>query len=83
RQSQGYLPTLREYQSSFGLTKRRLDKAAKKIIVLHPGPMNRGIEIDSDVADASDSVILRQVTHGVAIRMAVLYLISGKERSVE
>lgn len=83
RQKQGYIPTLREYQRAFGLTRARLEKTGREIIVLHPGPMNRGVEIDSDVADAPGSVILQQVTHGVAIRMAVLYLISGKERSVE
>jgi len=83
RQKQGFLPSLREYQFGFGLTRSRLERIGRDIVVLHPGPMNRGIEIDSDVADAPGSVILQQVTHGVAIRMAVLYLISGKERSGE
>lgn len=81
RQNQGYIPSLREYQRTFGITKARLDRIGKKILILHPGPMNRGVEIDSNVADAPGSVILQQVTHGVAIRMAVLFLISGKERT--
>lgn len=80
RMDQGYLPSLREYQRTYGLTRERLNRANKEIVVLHPGPMNRGVEIDSDVADGPWSVILQQVTHGVAVRMAVLYLICGKER---
>jgi len=80
RQNDGFIPTLRDYQRKFGLTRQRLEKVGRKITVLAPGPMNRGVEIDSDVADAPGSVILQQVTHGVAVRMAVLYLISGKER---
>jgi len=83
RQKQGYLPSLREYQTQFGLTRKRLEKADKPIMVLHPGPMNRGVEIDSDVADAPGSTILQQVTFGVAVRMAVLALIAGKEEVVE
>ncbi len=78
RQKQGYLPTLREYQAHYGLTKKRLMKADKDIMVLHPGPINRGIELDSNVADAPGSTILQQVTHGVAVRMAVLAMISGE-----
>ena len=80
RQDAGYIPSLRDYQRKFGLSRIRLDRIDHKVTVLHPGPMNRGIEIDSDVADAPGSVILQQVTHGVAVRMAVLYLISGKGR---
>lgn len=83
RQTQGFIPSLREYQCSFGLTRSRLDRIGRSILVMHPGPMNRGVEIDSDVADGPNSVVLQQVTHGVAIRMAVLYLISVKERFVE
>ncbi len=83
RQNQGYIPSLREYQRTFGLSTDRLKRTGRKIIVLHPGPMNRGVEIDSDVADDKESVILQQVTHGVAVRMAVLFIISGKERSSE
>jgi aspartate carbamoyltransferase catalytic subunit len=68
---------LREYNRFFGISVARLEKAPRDILVLHPGPMNRGVEIDSHVADGPQSVILRQVTNGVAIRMAVLYLLSG------
>jgi aspartate carbamoyltransferase catalytic subunit len=77
RQDSAYFPTLREYAIHYGLTKERLDLAKKDAIVLHPGPMNRGIEISSDVADSSRSLILDQVKYGVAVRMAVLYLATG------
>jgi len=68
-------PSLREYAKYFGITKERLDKNGKKILILHPGPINRGVEISSEVADGPDQIILDQVTNGVAIRMAVLYLL--------
>lgn len=77
RQDSAYFPTLREYSIHYGLTNERLDLAKKDAIVLHPGPMNRGIEIASDVADSSRSLILDQVKYGVAVRMAVLYLATG------
>lgn len=77
RQDSAYFPTLREYSIHYGLTNQRLDLAKKDAIVLHPGPMNRGIEIASDVADSSRSLILDQVKYGVAVRMAVLYLATG------
>ncbi len=77
RMQAGYIPSLREYNRVFGISRERLERARKDILVLHPGPMNRGVEIDSDVADGPFSVILDQVTNGVAIRMAVLYLLSG------
>jgi aspartate carbamoyltransferase catalytic subunit len=77
RMQGGYIPSLREYNRVFGVTRERLERAKKDIVILHPGPMNRGVEIDSDVADGPFSVILDQVTNGVAIRMAVLYLLSG------
>jgi aspartate carbamoyltransferase catalytic subunit len=77
RQDSAYFPTLREYSVHYGLTNDRLDLAKKDAIVLHPGPMNRGIEIASDVADSSRSLILDQVKYGVAVRMAVLYLSTG------
>ena len=70
-------PTLREYFRVFGLTRERLKLAADGFIVMHPGPINRGVEIETEVADGPYSVILEQVTNGVAIRMAVLYLIAG------
>lgn len=77
RQDSAYFPTLREYSVHYGLTNQRLDLANRDAIVLHPGPMNRGIEIASEVADSSRSLILDQVKHGVAVRMAVLYLATG------
>ncbi|HMJ08197.1 MAG TPA: aspartate carbamoyltransferase catalytic subunit [Pyrinomonadaceae bacterium] len=77
RQDSAYFPTLREYAIHYGLTNERLDLARKDAIVLHPGPMNRGIEISSEVADSSRSLILDQVKYGVAVRMAVLYLATG------
>ena len=70
-----YFPSLREYARYYGITQDRLDKNGKDILILHPGPINRGVEISSDVADGSDQIILKQVTNGVAIRMAVLYLL--------
>jgi aspartate carbamoyltransferase catalytic subunit len=83
RQDSAYFPTLREYSIHYGLTKDRLALARKDAIVLHPGPMNRGIEISSEVADSSSSLILDQVKYGVAVRMAVLYLSTGGNPSTE
>ncbi len=77
RMTAGFIPSLREYNRVFGVTNERLARAPKDILILHPGPMNRGVEIDSDVADGPHSVILPQVTNGVAVRMAVLYLLAG------
>ena len=77
RQTEAFVPSTREYFNFYGLTRERMRLAKKDTIVMHPGPMNRGVEIDSDVADASYSVILNQVANGVALRMAVLYLLSG------
>jgi aspartate carbamoyltransferase catalytic subunit len=77
RMQGGYIPSLREYNRVFGVTSDRLARADHPLLILHPGPMNRGVEIDSDVADGPHSVILNQVTNGVAIRMAVLYLLAG------
>jgi len=77
RMQSGYIPSLREYNRVFGVTSERLDRAPHDLLILHPGPMNRGVEIDSDVADGPHSVILHQVTNGVAVRMAVLYLLAG------
>jgi aspartate carbamoyltransferase catalytic subunit len=77
RMTAGYIPSLREYNRVFGVTRERLDKAPRDLLIMHPGPMNRGVEIDSDVADGPHSVILDQVTNGVAVRMAVLYLLAG------
>lgn len=77
RMTSGLIPSLREYNRVFGVTSARLAQAPKDLLILHPGPMNRGVEIDSDVADGPHSVILPQVTNGVAVRMAVLYLLAG------
>lgn len=79
RQQANLFPTLREYNKLYGISNRRLERAQQDILILHPGPMNRGVEIDSDVADGDHSVILDQVTNGIAVRMAVLYLLAGGE----
>jgi aspartate carbamoyltransferase catalytic subunit len=73
----GFFPSLREYSMQYGLTKKILDDLGKEITIMHPGPINRGIEISTDVADSNESIILNQVENGVAIRMAVLYLLAG------
>jgi len=77
RQTEAFIPSTREYYNFYGLTRERMRLAKKDTIVMHPGPMNRGVEIDSDVADGPSSVILNQVANGIATRMAVLYLLSG------
>ncbi len=77
RMTSGFIPSLREYNRVFGVTRERLERARKDVVIMHPGPMNRGVEIDSDVADGPFSLILPQVTNGVAVRMAVLYLLAG------
>lgn len=77
RQRKEYFPGLGEYISLFGLTKERAERLKPDCLIMHPGPINRGVEIDSDVADGSRSVILEQVTNGLAVRMAVLYLCAG------
>src|SRR5688572_25167952 len=77
RMESGFVPSLREYNRVFGVTMERVERIHRDLLILHPGPMNRGVEIDSAVADGPHSVILRQVTNGVAIRMAVLYLLAG------
>jgi aspartate carbamoyltransferase catalytic subunit len=77
RMKGGFIPSLREYNRVFGVTRARVEAAPRDLLILHPGPMNRGVEIDSDVADGPHSVILQQVTNGVAVRMAVLYLLAG------
>ncbi len=78
RQDIQYLPTLREYAQFFGINKALLDSLDKKIVIMHPGPINRGVELTSDVADSEHSIILQQVENGVAVRMAVMYLLAGK-----
>jgi aspartate carbamoyltransferase catalytic subunit len=71
-----YFPTLREYTKNFGLTLDRLKQAEKPLTIMHPGPINRGVEISSEVADSEHAIILDQVENGVAVRMAVLYLLA-------
>jgi len=78
RQNQPLFSSLREYNLSFGINKKLLDSLKNEIVIMHPGPINRGVELDSDVADSRQSIILQQVENGVAVRMAVLYLLAGK-----
>ncbi len=79
RQNQVLFSSLREYSLAYGVNKKLLDSLNKEIVILHPGPINRGVEINSDVADSNQSIILQQVENGVAVRMAVLYLLSNKQ----
>ena len=78
RQNQPLFSSLREYNLAYGITKNRLHKLSKEIVIMHPGPINRGVELDSDVADSPHSIILDQVENGVAVRMACLYLLTGR-----
>ena len=78
RQNQPLFSSLREYNMAYGISKQRLDKLSKDIVIMHPGPINRGVEIDSDVADSAHSIILDQVENGVAVRMSCLYLLTGR-----
>mgnify|MGYP000101824633 CR=1 FL=1 len=78
RQNQPLFSSLREYNLAYGITKSRLQKLNKEILIMHPGPINRGVEMDSDVADSHQSIILDQVENGVAVRMACLYLLTGR-----
>ena len=79
RQNLNYFPSLREYSMRYGINKKILDKLTNDIVIMHPGPINRGVELSSDVADSKHSIILNQVENGVAIRMAVLYLLALKK----
>jgi aspartate carbamoyltransferase catalytic subunit len=78
RQDIRYFPSLREYVMMYGINKKILDGLKKKIILMHPGPINRGVELSSDAADSGHSIILQQVENGVAVRMAVMYLLAGR-----
>lgn len=78
RQSQPLFSSLREYNLAYGISRKLLDEVQKDIVIMHPGPINRGVELDSDVADSNHSIILQQVENGVAVRMAILYLLAGK-----
>ena len=75
----GLVPSIREYRDLFGVTKERLKGLKKEIVIMHPGPINRGVEIDTYVADSDQSVILNQVLNGVAVRMSILYLLLGAD----
>jgi aspartate carbamoyltransferase catalytic subunit len=77
RQREALFPSLREYHNYFGITRERMENSTRPVLIMHPGPMNRGLEITSDIADSDHSVVLEQVTNGVAVRMAVLYLLAG------
>jgi aspartate carbamoyltransferase catalytic subunit len=79
RMTEAFFPSLKEYSIQYGLTLSRLDRAAKEAIVMHPGPVNRGVEISSEVVDSARSLILDQVTNGVAVRMAILFLLVDTE----
>jgi aspartate carbamoyltransferase catalytic subunit len=79
RQNTKYFPSLREYALYYGVNKKRLENLQKEIVIMHPGPINRGVEITSDVADSEHSIILHQVENGVAVRMAVMYLLANKQ----
>lgn len=81
RQNQVLFSSLREYNLSYGINRRLLDSLGKKITIMHPGPINRGVELDSDVADSDQSIILQQVENGVAVRMAALYLLSNRQNA--
>lgn len=83
RQHRGLFPSIREYHNIFGVTRKRLERAKKDVTIMHPGPINRGVEIESELADSEFSLILNQVTNGVAVRMAVLYLLSGGKAPAE
>jgi aspartate carbamoyltransferase catalytic subunit len=79
RQNQPLFSSLREYNLAYGISRKLLESIGKEITIMHPGPINRGVELSSDAADSHHSLILQQVENGVAIRMAVLYLLSGKQ----
>ena len=78
RQDIKYFPSIREYAQYFGINKELLNSLDNEVVIMHPGPINRGVEITSDVADSDQSIILQQVENGVAIRMAILYLLAAK-----
>jgi aspartate carbamoyltransferase catalytic subunit len=83
RQSESFFPSIREYAISYQINREILKEAKSDVLIMHPGPVNRGVEITSEVVDGPYSVILDQVTHGLAVRMAVLYLLSGSGRTAE
>jgi aspartate carbamoyltransferase catalytic subunit len=81
RQQRGMFPSIREYRTLFGIDREKMKRAQKNAVIMHPGPINRGVELSSDIADSSNSIILNQVTNGLATRMAVLYLLGGGENA--
>ena len=81
RQDSEYFPSLREYSRFYGLTREKLRCAARDVTVMHPGPINRGVELSSDIADGPGSVILEQVSNGIAVRMAMFYLVASARSS--
>ena len=81
RMEDSLLPSMREYRNFFGVTREVLEQANQSVLIMHPGPINRGVELDSEMADSEQSVILEQVTNGLAVRMAVLFLLSGGRAS--
>lgn len=81
RQDIKYFPSLREYAMTYGINKHILQKLDKEILIMHPGPINRGVELDGDIADSKHSIILEQVENGVAVRMAVLYALAAQHES--
>jgi aspartate carbamoyltransferase catalytic subunit len=81
RQNQPLFSSLREYNLAYGIKRSMLESLGKEIVIMHPGPINRGVEMDSDVADGPSSIILGQVENGVAVRMAVLYLLSDRDKN--
>jgi len=82
RQNQVLFSSLREYSLAYGIKPKMLDSLSREIVIMHPGPINRGVELDSDAADSKQSIILQQVENGVAVRMAVLYLLAGKSSNL-
>jgi aspartate carbamoyltransferase catalytic subunit len=83
RQNQVLFSSLREYSLAYGINRKMLDSLSKEIVIMHPGPINRGVELDSDAADSKQSIILQQVENGVAVRMAVLYLLADKVSNLQ
>ena len=83
RMGVGIIPSVREYRNYYGITQERLSKHKKEIVIMHPGPLNRGVEIDSSVADSEQAIILDQVLNGVAVRMSILYLLLGSDEEVK
>ena len=79
----GIIPSIREYREFFSITNSRLEKHKKEIVIMHPGPMNRGVELDSKIADSDQAIIIDQVLNGVAIRMSILYLLLGSGSDIE